>query len=174
MVTEALVSHEALVCVVSHQHLPSTLLQPFFIGGAFKINYRRFCSTLTAATLTNASGSSASGQTQEQRRRRPLSDECPLTGRPVPLRSQSAACCVLALLLRLAPCQDSQSSGALKMPMMPRLRTRLTTSAPIVPRKDGIAPWATSHALREVMSAITPCIWKCVPTTALMWKSWWL
>ncbi len=70
--------------------------------------------------------------------------------------------------------QGFHSSGALKMPMMPRLRTRLMTSTPMVPRKEGIAPWATSHARRDVMSAITPSIWKWVPTTALTWKSWWL
>lgn len=69
---------------------------------------------------------------------------------------------------------DFHSNGALKIPMMPRLRTRLTTSAPMVPRKEGIPPWATSHALRDIMSAITPSIWKWVPTTALTWKSWWL
>lgn len=67
-----------------------------------------------------------------------------------------------------------QSSGALKMPIIPRLRTRLMASAPMVPRKDGIIPWFRSHVLRDVMSAITPSIWKWDPTTALTWKSWWL
>lgn len=66
------------------------------------------------------------------------------------------------------------SNGALKMPMMPRLRTRLATSTPMVPRKEGPAPWARSHVRRDAMSAITPSIWKWVPTTALMWNSWWL
>lgn len=70
--------------------------------------------------------------------------------------------------------QDFHSSGALKIPIMPKLRTRLTASAPMVPRRDGAAPWSTSHAFRDAMSANTPCIWKWVPTTALMWKSWWL
>lgn len=70
--------------------------------------------------------------------------------------------------------QGFHSSGALKMPMIPRLRTRLATNTPTVPRNEGIAPRAKSHARRDVMSAITPSIWKWVPTTALMWKSWWL
>lgn len=84
------------------------------------------------------------------------------------LRSHAGVCGWLELW------QGFHSSGALKMPMMPRLRRRLMTSTPMVPRKEGIAPWAMSAALRDIMSAITPSIWKWVPTTALTWKSWWL
>lgn len=70
--------------------------------------------------------------------------------------------------------QRFHSNRALNIPMMLRLRQRLRRSAPTVPRKDGSTPWATSAAFRDVMSVMTASIWKCVPTTALMWKSWWL
>ena len=81
------------------------------------------------------------------------------------LHSQAEVCCWLELW------RGFHSSGVLKMPMMPRLRMRLTTRAPMVPRKDGITPWAWSHALRVAMSAMMPSIWKWVPTTALTWNS---
>lgn len=70
--------------------------------------------------------------------------------------------------------QRFHSNKALKIPMMLRLRKRLRRSAPTVPRKEGTTPWATSTAFRDIMSVMTASIWKCVPTTALMWKSWWL
>lgn len=74
----------------------------------------------------------------------------------------------------LKMCKGFHSNGALKMPMMHRLRKRPMNSAPTVPRKEGISPWARSAALRDIMSVITASIWKWVPTTALTWKSWWL
>ena len=82
--------------------------------------------------------------------------------------------CSLRSLAWLELRQGFHSSGALKMPMTPRLRTRLRTSTPIVPSKEGSATWVKSVARRDIMSAITPSIWKWVPTTALTWKSWWL
>lgn len=89
-------------------------------------------------------------------------------------RAVAGAVAVAAVCCWGALCQGFHRSGALKTPMMPRLRTKLRTRTPTVPRKDGAAPWVSSHFLRVIMSAITPSIWKCVPTTALTWNSWWL
>lgn len=64
------------------------------------------------------------------------------------------------------------SKVALKSPMMARLRTTPIETAPTEPRKEGMGVWAASQPRLELISARIASIWKWVPTTAQIWKSW--
>lgn len=62
----------------------------------------------------------------------------------------------------------------MKAAMMSRFPATAKTSVATVPARPRVGSCVASQALRDPISASTASSWKWVPSTAQMWKSWWL
>lgn len=68
----------------------------------------------------------------------------------------------------------ARGKAAVKAPMMATLPKKASPAVPKVPGRPGAGRRSCSQARREHTSQRMASSWKWVPSTAQMWKSWWL
>lgn len=78
------------------------------------------------------------------------------------------------LFWRIELARGDQSKVAVKKQMSMTFPNTEVAATPKVIANESVSEYELSQALRDNWSVSTASIWKWVPMTAQMWKSWWL